>query len=192
MASIKSHLIGLVLVTACLAREVSADLIPPGHKSVSHKLVFEDSPLLESHRLIAMPVRGFQGAAEVQAGRPFWFSSKYGTRLYVVPEDYAPPERISPGDEFAFPSCDVPVSSVTSVPMFSPVKSILTTLELTDVGEETIRVAVVDHVEYGSDGRPASWLMSSVPKIAIAAIGLVFCLVLWSRGRSRQKLASEG
>lgn len=181
----------LVFVACCLSRDVKADIVPPGNKSVSHKLVFEASPLLESHRLIAMPVRGFGGFAEVRSGQPFWFSSKYGTRLYVVPNDYSPPERISPREELPFPSCDVPVASVTYVPVFSPVKSILTTLQLTEVGDETIQVAVVDHVEYGSDGRPASWLRSIVPLIAIAAVGLISCLVLWSRRRSRRMLASE-
>ena len=193
MLSIKlAPVLSLVFVTYFLSRNVTADVVPPGNKSVSHKLVFEASPLFESHRLIAMPVRGFGGFTEVRPGSPFWFSSKYGTRLYVVPEDYSPPERISPREELPFPSCDVPVASVTFVPTFSPVKSILTTLQLTKVGDETIQVAVVDHVEYGSDGKPASWLRSIVPMIAIAAIGLISCLALWSRRRSRRMLASAG
>ena len=141
-------LVLLVTLMTGTAR-LCADLIPPGNKGVSHKLVFVDSPLLKSHRLIATPVRGFGGHEEVQPDRPFHFSTKYGTRLYVVPSDFVPPTKVNPGEPLPFPSCDVPVSSTTYVPIFSPIASLRSiSNSLTSIWEVCIEAANFggDHV----------------------------------------------
>ena len=177
---------GLVIVILVVgpAGSLVADLIPPGHKSVSHKLVFVDSQLLQSHRVIAMPVRGFGGAEEVKAGHPFRFSSKYGTRLYAVPRDFVPPKRVSPGKPLPFPSCEVPVTCVTSVPGFSPVASLTSTCKLSKVTADQIRVELIEHVELDAQGRPASMRRSMLPLLVIASVGLLGCLLLWRRART--------
>ena len=171
----------LVVLVTCALSETRADLIPPGNKSVSHRLIFQDSELLRDHRVIAMPVRGFGGHEEIEAGKPIPFSTKYGTRLYVVPDDYEPPGKMMRKDLPNFPSCDVPVSSITYVPVFSPVASIRTTLELADVSDDSITVTVVDHVELDRTGQPASLLRSALPLFAISAAGIAGCFVLWWR-----------
>jgi hypothetical protein len=162
---------------------LGADLIPPGNKGVSHKLVFVDSPLLKSHRLIAMPVRGLGGHEEVQPDRPFHFSTKYGTRLYVVPSDFVPPTKVNPGEPLPFPSCDVPVSSTTYVPILSPIASLRSTCKLIAVGDDAIQVELVDHVELDSNAQPASLLNTVLPMLVISATGLIGCCLVWRRAR---------
>lgn len=182
--SSRALLILLVTLMTGTAR-LGADLIPPGNKGVSHKLVFVDSPLLKSHRLIAMPVRGFGGHEEVQPDRPFHFSTKYGTRLYVVPNDFVPPAKVSFGEPLPFPSCDVPVSSTTYVPILSPVASLRSTYKLIAVGDDTIQVELVDHVELDSNGQPTSLLNTILPMLAIAGTGLIGCCLIRRRARTR-------
>lgn len=186
-----SRALVVLLMTLMLgSTRLEADLIPPGHKAVSHRLVFVDSPLLQSHRMIAMPVRGFGGHEEIQPDRPFRFSSKYGTRLYVVPKDFVPPEKLQAGIPLPFPSCDVPVGCITSVPLLSPIDSLRSTCKLVAVGEDAIGVELVDHVELGSDGQPASLLKNGLPLLGIAAAGLVGCCLVWRRVRAAKKPAS--
>ena len=175
----------LVLLAVLMlgTRHLSADLIPPGNKAVSHKLVFVDSPLLQTHRLIAMPVRGFGGHEEVQPNRPFHFSTKYGTRLYVVPRDFEPPSKVNPGQPLPFPSCDVPVSSTTYVPILSPVASLRSTCKLIAVADDAIQVELVDHVELDASGNPASPLGAVLLMLFISATGLIGCCLIWRRTR---------
>jgi hypothetical protein len=189
-----SHTISCLIALVAVAgptRLLFADLLPPGRKRVSHELVFVDSQLLRAHRLIAAPVRGFGGVEEIQPERPFHFSSKYGTRLYVVPSDFVVPDRVGPGESVPFPSCDVPVPSITSVPTFSPVAKLLSTCKLIDVSEDQIRVELIDHVELDARGRPANMLRSMLPLGGIAMVGLIGCLLLWRRTHSLQDDTSE-
>ncbi len=182
-------LLGLLVTVMTGTNRLSADLIPPGSKGVSHKLLFVDSPPLKSHRLIAMPVRGFGGHEEVQPHRPFHFSTKYGTRLYVVPDDFIPPAKVIPGEPLPFPSCDVPVSSTTYVPIFSPIASLRSTCKLVAVGDNAIQVELVDHVELNSDGRPASLLNTVLSMLVISATGLIGCYLIWRRARLSENSA---
>lgn len=183
-------LLVLVLLTIQLAGPARADIIPPGSKSVSHKLVFVDSPELQKHRLIATPVRGFQGFAEVEPGKPFPFSSKYGTRFYVVPDDFEPPQRTSPGESLPFPSCEPPVHSVTYVPLFSPTASLRSTCKLVGVSADQLQIELVEHVELDAQGRPASMVRRALMLLAIAAAGSIGCWVLWRRTHPHSNPAS--
>lgn len=177
------------ILTLAGTTPVRADLIPPGNKAVSHKLVFVDSPLLQEHRVIAMPVRGFGGHEEVRAGQPFHFSSKYGTRLYVVPDDFQPPSKVTVGDPLPFPSCEVPVSSTTYVPKLSPITSLRSTLKLVAVNDDTIEVELVDHVELNSSGEPVTVAGTVLPWLIIASVGFVGCVVIWRRTRVAKEAA---
>lgn len=183
--------IRLALLAAAVTAPVgtprlSADIIPPGNKGVTHKLVFVDSPLLQSHRLIAMPVRGFGGHEEVQPGQPFRFSSKYGTRLYVVPDDFVPPKKSQPGQPLPYPSCEVPIGSTTFVPMLSPVDSLRSTCKLVAVEQDSIHVELVDQVELNSSGQPVTFLNSVFPMLIISTSGLIGCCLIWRRTRMSQ------
>ncbi|WP_182870152.1 hypothetical protein [Stieleria mannarensis] len=189
LTSSRLWLVGLVLLMTGTA-PLRADLIPPGHKAVSHTLVFVDSPLLHSHRLIAMPVRGFGGHEEIQPRRPFRFSSKYGTRLYVVPRDFVPPAEVNPGQPLPFPSCDVPVSSTTSVPILSPIDSLRSTCKLVAVADDAIQVELVDHAELDSNGEPASVSKIVLPMLLISAGGVIGCYLVWRQTRRARKVAT--
>src|SRR5215207_1829763 len=106
-----------------------ADIVLPGTKHVSHRLVIERSDAWHGgQRILAAPVRGFGGTHEVEPGVPFSFSSKYGTRLYVVPPSEELPERIDESWSASHLSATIPVSEVSSAPLASPLESLTTTL----------------------------------------------------------------
>lgn len=177
-------LLGAVMLALSGNTPAWADLLPPGHKRVTHQLVFAKSPLLETHRLIAIPTRGFGGHTEVQADRPFRFSTKYGTRLYVVPAEFVPPAKVFHGEPLPFPSCDIPVHSVTSVPALSPITSIRSTCKLVGVGDQSLEVELVDHTELNDSGQPVSFRNSVLPMLILSAIGLTGCVLVWRRTRT--------
>jgi hypothetical protein len=85
-------ILAFFLVLPSLAAPTSSDVLLPGMKRVEHRLVLEPSELWTGRRIVAAPVRGFGGTHVVEPGVPFAFSTKYGTRLYVVPEAEAIPD----------------------------------------------------------------------------------------------------
>ncbi len=152
--------LGLVMGIAFgfpMAAPVLADLIPPGHKGVTHQLVFVDSPALAQHRLVAAPIRGLHGAEEVSAGHPFEFSTKYGTRLYLIPEDVIPLPEYDPELYAQWPSAEPPVGEITSVPMVSPVASILTKVRLVNATSGPPEMELVVQEELDDSRTPVSW-----------------------------------
>ena len=166
-----------------------ADVIPPGHAGVSHKLQFESSELLQEKILVAAPTAGFGGAVRIVAGEPFTFSSKYGTRFYLVPagEIFDKFDR----DRFAkWPSCLPPVSEIKSVPYYNSVRSALTTLRLKEVTEDGPVIEVVSHEEFNSFGYPVqsgSWMALAILPI----LGVVICGYLFWVKPKRQAVRKE-
>jgi hypothetical protein len=140
-----------------MAEPLLADLIPSGHKAVTHQLVFVDSPALAHHRLVAAPVRGLHGTTEVVAGQPFQFSSKYGTRLYLIPKDVMPLPKFDRDLYSQWPSEEPPVGEITSVPMVNPVASILTKVRLVSVTSGPPEMELVAHEELDDSHTPVSW-----------------------------------
>lgn len=156
-----------------------ADILPPGHRAIKHELVFVESDLLSDHRLIATPTRGLRGAVEVKAGQPFSFSTKYGTRLYIAPDDAALPENGKSDVAPDWLSAEPPIHDIRSVPWYSPVESALTTCRLAAVGPDGPQIDLVEHVTLDAQGRPASGLRRTWLLAAIAAVGLLGCLGLY-------------
>lgn len=149
-----------------------ADILVPGTKSVQHRLVFEDSQLFREHRLVAAPVRGFAGVHEVEPGVPIQFSSKYGTRLYLVPAGEELEGRLEAG-KLPWPSCAVPVAQKAAVKLISPVQSVVTTCQLTSIDDGRPVVIEVSTVEFGGDGEPVSSLRFYGLLLGIAVAGLL-------------------
>ena len=170
---------------------VFADILPPGHRGIVHEIVFVESDLLEAHRLIATPLRGFHGVEEIRPGQPFPFSTKYGTRFYVVPEDAALPEARDVQALARWPSCDPPITEIRGVPWYSPVVSALSTCKLVDVSSENVGVELVNHDELDSNGEPASMVRRAFILGAIAAAGLLGCGVLYRRIRVRKSVEMQ-
>lgn len=111
-----------------------ADAIPSGHKKVKHEPCFEDCDLLRDHRLVAAPVLGFGGVKLIQSGERFQFSSKYGTKFYLVPEDHPLPLEFDPQLFEPWTHCPPPVGQAISVSRYSTVASAVTVLRLDSVG----------------------------------------------------------
>lgn len=85
------RIIGMSIIAMAWTSIALADLILPGNKAVDHQLVFQDSELFQRYRFVAAPIAGFQGVAVIQPGVSFRFSSKYGTKIYVVPDGQPDP-----------------------------------------------------------------------------------------------------
>lgn len=168
-----------VVVSLLFLGDAQADLIPPGHKSIKHQLVFLDSPLLTEHRLIAAPVRGFGGFSEVKAGHPFYFSSKYGTKIYAVPKDYQPPTRYSPGEALPFPHSEPPTNSITSVSLLQNTSRIETHCRLVAVTETSLEIEVTEEIRFDELNNVTTGGLSLLGKIAISLVGLGGCIALW-------------
>jgi hypothetical protein len=180
------RLAGLVwLLVLCAnmewANKTWADLIPPGHKSVHHELVFEDSALLAENRLIAAPTAGFHGVVVIKPGERFSFSSKYGTEFYLVPKDEPLPTDFERETFSKWFHCSPPVQEISSVPWTSPVAKALTVLTLDTISETGPVITVVSHSELDSAGNPAGesagwnsrWIIGST----VVLVGLGLCVV---------------
>jgi hypothetical protein len=177
--------LGLAMVTPALA-----DLIPPGHKGVTHQLVFVDSAALAQHRLVAAPVRGLQGTTEVVAGQSFSFSSKYGTRLYVIPKDIKPLPEFDRELYSQWPSAEPPVSEIRSVPLVSPVASILTTVRLVDVTSGLPILEVVEDKEFEPGLTPVSWKSYLWRPLVLVPVGIAVLLLTVCIMRRRRAVAA--
>lgn len=169
-------------------KETKADLIPPGHKSVRHRMVFVDSPALRENRLIAAPVRGFGGFAEIIAGQSFSFSNKYGTRIYSVPAGYQPPDRFFYNEPLEFPHVDCPVNSITSVSIFCDTSQIETRCKILSVSDESITIQVLEEVEFDAFGKVTKGGLNLYAKIGISVSGLAMCLLIGLILRTRKVL----
>lgn len=138
------------------------DLMMPGHRRVEHRLVLEWDAEEHGERFYAHPTAGFGGQIEIQPEVPFGFSSKYGTRIYAVPNGEL---FVSEGREGPDPSWavgEIPVGQVSSVRVGSTLRSIETRLRVVGVADGRIELVVA-----GEDRKRALW-----PYLAVVAVGL--------------------
>jgi hypothetical protein len=153
-----------------------ADVIPPGFRPVDHKLVFEDSPLFDEHRIFAARSVGFKGLVHrVVPGEPFNFSSKWSTRLYLVPEGVDELERFDDPRLKEYPSYQPSRKEITTTPIGSPIAKAVTTLRLVSAGPDGLVIEEVSHTEYAANGMPLG--NSAIRLLIIALVGLA--LVAW-------------
>ena len=183
----------IALCTALFASATaSADILPIGHKSVSHKLVFEDSTLLDEHRLVAAPIAGLHGVETIEPGVPFDFSTKYGTRLYLVPQDVTEVTTFDRDRFGEWVSCPPPRSEIRSVPLTSVMSGALTTLRLIHADPSTITVEEVSHVEFDGAGTPVNrvWRDRIRFFLVFGAALLIVVAVLALRARATRRSAA--
>jgi hypothetical protein len=167
-----------------LAEPLLADILPAGHKSVRHQLVFEPSPLFAAHRVVAAPTRGFAGVAEIKPGERFSFSSKYGTRIYLVPP--ATPVESFDREQFQqWPSALPPIRELNSVPIWHPLAQVVTTLRLLDVSDAGPTMEVVKSEQFNGSGGPVSFVPLGLATGGVALVGLAICGIVWRRTRRR-------
>ncbi|MEM7455910.1 MAG: hypothetical protein AAF456_16280 [Planctomycetota bacterium] len=177
------------------AASSEADITPDGHRDIRHRIVFEDSPALEEHTLIASPQAGFNGVVEIKPGEAFDFSSKYGTRFYVVPPGTAVPTEFDRELLDQWPSTRPPRGEIRSVVIASPVASALTTVKLVEVNEDGPVVEEVGHVEFnrsGSELTPTKKAVHYTTPIAVLAATIFVAAVLWRKYRNVDAGESKG
>lgn len=172
----------LLLVLLWLSVPARGDVLMPGEKPVSHQLVIEPSEHWAGRRIVAFPVRGLGGSNVVEPGVPFDFSSKYGTRLYSVPDSEPVPISVDAEWAASHLSADIPVSEVASVPLTSPLESIVTTLRIRELNGARFELAVVDEAK-----RHDPMLIAAL--CAAALLGGLGLLVLIRR---RKRAAAAG
>ncbi len=173
----------LTIICFVHANTVTADLIPPGYHAVDHTIVFVDSELLKQVRIIAAPVAGFGGAIEIEAGVPFSFSSKYGTRIYLVPQDAILPTRFMKPELPEFPSCPPPVHEINYLPFYNPITSVVSTCKLVEANENKIVVELLGSEEKGSLGFPLNQRFGIGGLVLISGIGFLGCVLIWRNQR---------
>ena len=163
------------------------DLIPAGHHRVKNEVVFVESGALASVRLVAAPAAGFGGVEEIVAGRPFPYSRKYGTRVYVVPHDL----ELSFPDSFQredWPSSTVEISGSVVASDISPIHGRLTTVRLVGVTASSIELERVAQMVSDEHGQPVHRGLLYLYAAGLAALGFV---LLWTLQRSRSQAASS-
>jgi len=165
------------------AKVAKADILMPGHKPVSHVLVFQESELFHQHRLVAAPIKGLGGWTEVQPGQPFEFSNKYGTRIFLIPKDV----KIEKFDSVAFdqwPHVPPPVQEVASLPLSNPVSGIVTQLAFTGVFEGRPAVQIVSEQRLNAFGEPVTYIGTM---LLMGGVFLVGMTVTWVAIRRIQR-----
>lgn len=172
----------ILFVLLSLTGPARSDVLLPGTKSVSHQLVIEESEHWTGKRIVAFPVRGFGGAHVVEPGKPFDFSSKYGTRLYVVPESEPIPESPDPAWKSSHVAAEIPVSEVSAVPLTSPLESIVTTLRIRELDGARFALEVVDETKR-HDPRLIAFLCAAA---LLGGLGLLYSI------RRRKRAAAAG
>ncbi|HMS18823.1 MAG TPA: hypothetical protein PKA37_18425, partial [Planctomycetota bacterium] len=120
------------------------------------------------------PLAGFSGPKLIEAGVPFRFSTKYGTRLFVVPAGIRPPPCEYPLPEIysTWPSLPVPIAEHHSVSQWSRVARELTTLQLVGLKEgvpeiKVIRTQSFDEAGNPIHGVPLFWVLSGVCTVGV-------------------------
>jgi hypothetical protein len=161
-----------VFLAVLSAAPLRADVIPAGHKPVEHLLVVSEA-LADGEVVAAAPTRGFHGVQAVIPGEPFTFSSKYGTRLYVLPAGAGIPTDLEALRAAAIASSDIPVSEVITVPFWEPVTSIVTTLRLARIPGGALSIQVIGEVRSGGFAAQGRLLAIAAVLVAVGLAGLV-------------------
>lgn len=163
------------------------DVIPPGHKGVTHELVLRWDERAAGHRFVAFPTRGFGGAHEIEQGAPFSFSSKYGTQIWAVPAGSAFPDRGDAVAELEWPRAPVPVAEVSSVAAGNPLSRIESLAVVVDVTGDSIEFELLGDRRFDAAGRQIGESdQFSLLWIAGGGIALLVVLGFW---RSRRATA---
>ncbi len=172
------------------AAYVDADILPPGHRNVDHKMVFEASPALENATLVAAPTAGFGGVCVINPGKQFDFSSKYGTRIYVLPDSVVVPKNFERELFQQWPSARPPRNQIRSVSIVSPISSALTTVRMKEISATGPVVEIVDHIEYDRFGKEITFLRIMFFRGIPLLLGIATCVFLFCRMRATRKSKS--
>ena len=166
------------------------DILPPGHKGVSHELILEWGDDVGSQRFIAYPTRGFHVPHEIDRGRPFSFSSKYRTRIYAIPTDAEFPTEREQALEVPWPNAAVPVGEIRSIAAGNPLARAETTVRVLRVTEDDIEFGPPSTVRFDGSGAVIGrfeWL----PLLVIALLGAAMTLHLSRRRRKPPAEAAD-
>ncbi|MFT4649495.1 MAG: hypothetical protein ACI9X4_002735 [Glaciecola sp.] len=167
------------------------DITSPGYKKVSHQVAIENPKDFEGWRVfVAETFPVLHPFTEAEPGIPFSFSSKYGTRIYVLPSGNRVPNHAEDWDAIKdtydnFIQAIPPVTSPEQVSVHSPVASVLTTIRIVDISDSGIQLEAVRTQEFDSNGKPVSWALFWVLPLGAVTCGVIGLIVLRKRRLKR-------
>lgn len=140
-------------------RPLFLDVLMPGRRGYSNKLVIEPSPELATWKLVCCGTHGHGPATiPIVPGEPFTFGSKWDTRIFVVPPNESLPTMLSMEWLAAHMSVEPPVDSPESVPYYWPAESTVTTLRIQQLDEHALVFEVVRQKTTYSYPQLALWI----------------------------------
>ncbi|MEM9383017.1 MAG: hypothetical protein AAGB93_23915 [Planctomycetota bacterium] len=186
----------LLLVAPVALAAVPLDVIPAGYRRVAHEMVVLPSEILGVRTLVCWTSTGLGGPNSVVVpGEPFGFSSKYGSRLYLLPEGADPADVPYPRPDapLEFPSAAPPVAEIGSLPAASSIHAARTTLRLVGIDGDRLSFEVVSHESFDAAGRavgvtPLSLRTWHWPALLLLGVALLGGLAV-SRRRHRPTVA---
>jgi hypothetical protein len=175
------HILPLVVIVVLVPLTTTTlDILMPGHRSVIHELLLEVPDSLAGWQFIAAPTAGF-GVLQIEPGKPFRFSAKYGTRIHALPATAQVPERFDGPWPEGTRTCAVPVTEVNSVPLTHPLARVLTTCRAHASEPNHLRIEVVAEERWDAGGRrleagvliTTMWAVALIGLIGLASLGVV-------------------
>lgn len=182
-------MLDLLLLPLLCAPTPVPDVIAPGRHGVKHEMVVEPSEALGGGTLVCWVASGIGGPdSTVVPGEPFRFSSKYDSRLYLLPEGVDPSEVTRPtaSAPLDYPSAPPPRGEIHDLPNANPVHAALTTIRLRGVDGDRLDFEVVDHVLFDASGTPVGESRQAFVWAMILAVGLAAGASLLSRRKRRE------
>lgn len=184
MTLFATFLLGLCLLSPL------PDLTLPGFKKVSHQVAIENSEDFDGWLVVGATLFGPSHVTVAEPGVPFFYSSKYGTRIYALPRGTDLPTsseggRVPRAAFESFLQARPPVSSPSQVSVLSPVASVLTTIRIVDISAAGIQLEAVRTQEFDSSKKPVSWLRIWALPIAAVVCGVVGLIALRKRRLKR-------
>lgn len=164
----------VVAIAICvLGGAIPPDLIPPGHRSARHELLIATDDVSRDLRLWMAPVHGFGSSTRVKPSRAYRFSTKYGSRLWILGPDEEPPARLEDGWDETHRSIEIPFHEIASVPAGSPVTRILTLCRIRPDAQGTLQLHPLAEIQFGADGQPLATGFIWPWMIGISLLGLL-------------------
>ncbi|MEZ6002833.1 MAG: hypothetical protein R3F17_13310 [Planctomycetota bacterium] len=178
-----------ILLALCMSP--TPDVAVPGFKKIRQEVAIENPDDFPGWTVVAATFLGPSHITVVEPDVPFSYSSKYGTRVFGVPDGTPIPEwnRGDPRDAFAdFPTGFPPVSHASMVAAYAPTDRVLTTVRITQLDADGIQMEEVGDQAFDDQGRPVTWLRRWALPIGAIAGGLA--LLTWLVRRRKRRAAA--
>lgn len=169
------HAVSLAVVV--FAAAAVPDLLMPGRKAVRHEIEFIWDADTVLPRFALSPLRSLHGHAVVRPGQRLRFSSKYGSRLWIVPTGAELPDASESLRDSGWTSLPLPVRELHSIGVGHPLAQVVTTIRIAPAADGGFVLAVAGERYFDSDGHDlGAWTW--MPLVVLSLLGAVWVWVL--------------